>query len=103
MTLDSALVVGPLAHSFGWDYSWIQKDLDRLTGASLADHIIERRDRITGENLTNWKLPGARFIVESDLHTQRGQSFCHYQAEEDWWRRHLQQFVREDVVRGLGP
>lgn len=53
--VDSALVVGPLAYEFGWDYSFNPQALDRLASASLAGHIIECGAQATGGNYTDWK------------------------------------------------
>ncbi|PGH09900.1 hypothetical protein AJ80_07610 [Polytolypa hystricis UAMH7299] len=53
--VDSALVVGPLAYEYGWKYTAVQEDLDRLASASLAGHIIECGAQATGGNFTDWK------------------------------------------------
>lgn len=49
--VDSALVLGPLMHEFGWDTA----DLDRLAGGSLAGHLIECGPQATGGLLTDWR------------------------------------------------
>ncbi|KAM5385582.1 hypothetical protein ACJZ2D_000781 [Fusarium nematophilum] len=53
--VDSALVVGPLAYEYGWDYATDQQSLDRLASASLAGHIIECGSQATGGNYTDWR------------------------------------------------
>lgn len=54
--VDSALVVGPLAFEYDWDYSTTQQEsLDRLAAASLAGHIVECGSQATGGNYTDWR------------------------------------------------
>ncbi|KAH7016767.1 hypothetical protein EDB80DRAFT_703437 [Ilyonectria destructans] len=53
--VDSALVVGALAHEYNWDFGTSQQSLDRLASASLAGHIIECGSQTTGGNYTDWK------------------------------------------------
>ncbi|NKF20994.1 acyclic terpene utilization AtuA family protein [Solimonas marina] len=49
--VDSALVLGPLIHEFGWRAD----DYDRLSAGSLAGHIIECGAQATGGIVTDWQ------------------------------------------------
>lgn len=52
---DSAVVVGVLAHEFGWHWD----DWDRLAAGTLAGHVIECGAQATGGLFTDWaEVPG---------------------------------------------
>ncbi|KAK1343133.1 hypothetical protein QTO34_015907, partial [Cnephaeus nilssonii] len=50
--VDSALVLGPLIHAFGWK----SNDFDLLAAGSLAGHLIECGAQSTGGIFTDWHL-----------------------------------------------
>lgn len=49
--VDSALVLGPLMHEFGWR----DDDYDRLAAGSLCGHVLECGAQATGGNFTDWR------------------------------------------------
>jgi hypothetical protein len=49
--VDSAIVVGPLIHEFGWHPT----DFDKLAAGSVAGHVIECGCHATGGNFTDWE------------------------------------------------
>lgn len=49
--VDSALVLGPLIHAFGWS----AQDHDRLSAGSLAGHLLECGAQVTGGVFTDWR------------------------------------------------
>jgi hypothetical protein len=49
--VDSAVVLGPLIHEFGWRAD----DFDKLSAGSLAGHVIECGAQATGGVSTDWK------------------------------------------------
>ena len=49
--VDSALVLGPLAHEFGWAWN----DWDKLSAGSLCGHVLECGAQATGGLFTDWE------------------------------------------------
>ncbi|WP_176593802.1 acyclic terpene utilization AtuA family protein [Sphingobium sp. EM0848] len=49
--VDSAVVLGPLIHEFGWGAD----DLDLLAAGTLAGHLLECGAQITGGTFTDWR------------------------------------------------
>lgn len=49
--VDSAVVLGPLIHEFGWGVD----DLDLLAAGTLAGHLLECGAQVTGGTFTDWR------------------------------------------------
>lgn len=49
--VDSALILGPLIHEFGWR----RDELDKLAQGSLAGHLLECGPQSTGGLMTDWQ------------------------------------------------
>ena len=49
--VDSAVVLGPLIHAFGWGVD----DFDKLAAGALAGHLIECSAQVTGGTFTDWR------------------------------------------------
>lgn len=49
--VDSALALGPLIHEFGWQ----RGEWDKLSGGTLAGHLIECGAQVTGGTFTDWR------------------------------------------------
>lgn len=48
---DASLTVGPAVHELGWEWD----DWDRLSGATVAGHLIECGAQVTGGLWSNWR------------------------------------------------
>lgn len=49
--VDSAVVLGPLIHEFGWG----PEDFDLLAAGTLAGHLLECGAQVTGGTFTDWR------------------------------------------------
>ncbi len=49
--VDSAVVLGPLIHEFGWG----EDDLDLLSAGTLAGHLLECGAQVSGGTFTDWR------------------------------------------------
>ncbi|KUR81134.1 acyclic terpene utilization AtuA family protein [Novosphingobium sp. Fuku2-ISO-50] len=49
--VDSALILGPLIHEFGWSAA----DHDLLAGGTVAGHLLECGAQVTGGTFTDWR------------------------------------------------
>ena len=49
--VDSALVLGPLIHEFGWK----SDDYDRLAAGTAAGHLLECGAQVSGGTFTDWR------------------------------------------------
>lgn len=49
--VDSALVLGPLIHEFGWSMD----DYDRLAAGTAAGHLLECGTQVSGGTFTDWQ------------------------------------------------
>ena len=50
--VDSAIVLGPLIHEFGWKHD----DYDLIAAGTLAGHLLECSTQITGGTFTDWEI-----------------------------------------------
>lgn len=70
--VDSALVLAPAIHHFGWKWD----DHSRLSQASLAGHVIECGTQCTGGNFTDWhSVPGRENVGFPIVHLDDSGAF----------------------------
>jgi len=55
--VDSAATLAACIHAFGWN----AEEVDKLSGGSLAGHILECGTQATGGNFTDWELVADQF------------------------------------------
>ena len=55
--VDSAATLAACIHAFGWG----PEEVDKLSGGSLAGHILECGTQATGGNFTDWELVADRY------------------------------------------
>jgi hypothetical protein len=95
---DSALVLGPLIHAFGWT----RDDYDRLAMGSLAGHILECGTQATGGITTDWQdVPGWDDMGFPIAECQSDGSFV-LSKPADTGGRISPQTVAEQIVYELG-
>ena len=61
--VDSAVVLGPLIHEFGWGTG----DLDLLAAGTLAGHLLECGAQVSGGTFTDWRTKPAGWYRSARL------------------------------------
>jgi hypothetical protein len=90
--VDSAIVLGPLIHEFGWH----SNDFELLSCGSLAGHLIECGCHTTGGNFTDWKVRKSLISIKFsrnraplDGTTLDFRLLNVFRMEVSWSRKHL--------------
>jgi hypothetical protein len=79
--VDSALILGPLCHEFGWNYN---SDFHQLAAGTIAGHVVECGAQCTGGNFTDWELGLQRGVSANKFFANIGFPLIEVQANGDF-------------------